>query len=390
MTEESRTMKEPLERWADTEASVAGQATGPLPPATGGAQTGGTQNSATARVSRYGPRRRRPKPVRPLRRALVALALALLGVPAGTLAWAGNTLNNSVDLAEPSGARRTGEGTNYLIVGSDSRAGLTDSQKRELHTGSAGGRRTDSMILLHTGANGTTMVSLPRDSWLTVPGFTSPRTGKHFGPTKNKLNAAFAMGGPKMLTRTIEHNTGLRIDHYAEIGFAGFVNLVDAVGGVRMCLDRDLKDEKSGADLKKGCQILDGTAALAFVRQRHQEAEGDLGRTKNQQKFLSALARKATARGTLLNPFALYPALQAGLDTLIVDRETGLLDLTTMFRAIQGVNGGHGKQINVPVSDVGIPTSKGNAVLWDKARARKLFDELARDRPVDVEDGRAR
>ena len=92
----------------------------------------------------------------------------------------------------------------------------------------------------------------------------------------------------------------------------------------------------------------------------------------------------------MLNPFALYPALQAGLDTLIVDRETGLLDLTTMFRAIQGVNGGHGKQINVPVSDVGIPTSKGNAVLWDKARARKLFDELARDRPVDVESGRTR
>ncbi|MFG2888105.1 LCP family protein [Streptomyces sp. NPDC048248] len=387
MTEESWTMEDPLERRADSESSVAGQGTGPLPPAGGGAQTSGT-----ARVSRYGPRRRRrrPKPVRPLRRAVVALALALLGVPAGTLAWAGNTLNNSVDLAEPSGAGRTGEGTNYLIVGSDSRAGLTDSQKRELHTGSAGGRRTDSMILLHTGAHGATMVSLPRDSWLTVPGFTSPRTGKHFGPTKNKLNAAFAMGGPKMLTRTIEHNTGLRIDHYAEIGFAGFVNLVDAVGGVRMCLDRDLKDKKSGADLKKGCQILDGTAALAFVRQRHQEAEGDLGRTKNQQKFLSALARKATARGTLLNPFALYPALQAGLDTLIVDRETGLLDLTTMFRAIQGVNGGHGKQINVPVSDVGIPTSKGNAVLWDEARARKLFDELARDRPVDVESGRAR
>ncbi|UKY47475.1 LCP family protein [Streptomyces inhibens] len=340
-------------------------------------------------ASGHPPRRRthRSRRKRPLRRIAVALLVTLLAIPVGTVAWADGRLNNKVDLGTPGQRPPTGKGTNYLLVGSDSRDGLTDREKEDLHTGSAGGRRTDSMILLHTGSGGTTMVSLPRDSWLTIPGYTSPMTGKHHGPAKNKLNAAFALGGPKMLVNTIEHNTGLTIDHYVEVGFAGFVNLVDAVGGVPMCLERDLIDKKSGADLRKGCQTLDGSAALAFVRQRHQEAKGDLGRTRNQQKFLSALAHRAGSPGTMLNPYALYSALNAGLDTLVVDRDTGLLDLVSMFRAVQGVTGGRGRQINVPVASLGFPTSKGSAVLWDRARARQLFSELHDDRTVNLKGG---
>ncbi|QTZ90392.1 LCP family protein [Streptomyces auratus] len=333
-----------------------------------------------------GRRSHRSRRRRPVRRVVIGVLVVLLAVPAGTLAWADTKLNTEVDLGTPGQGQQAGKGTNYLIVGSDSREGLTDQEKRDLHTGSAGGRRTDSMILLHTGAGGTTMVSLPRDSWLTVPGYTSPMTGKHYGPVKNKLNAAFAVGGPKMLVRTIERNTGVTIHHYVEVGFAGFVNLVDAVGGVPICLDRDLKDKKSGADFTKGCHTLDGRAALAFVRQRHQEAQGDLGRSKNQRKFLSALAHRAGRPATVLNPLSLYGALDAGLDTLIVDRDTGLVDLAKMFRAVQGVTGGHGKQINVPVASLGFRTRKGSAVLWDKAQAHKLFGELNDDRPVDVKD----
>ncbi|MEC4019803.1 LCP family glycopolymer transferase [Streptomyces sp. H27-D2] len=341
---------------------------------------------------RRGPRHRvsRPKRRRALRRTALTLLVTLLAIPTGTFLWADIKLNRQVDLGASGARHPAGEGTNYLIVGSDSRAGLTDEEKRELHTGSAAGRRTDSMILLHTGSVGTTMVSLPRDSWVTIPGFTNPRTGKHTGPAKNKLNAAFALGGAKMLVRTVERNTGLKIDHNVEVGFAGVVNLVNAVGGVPMCLDRDIKDKKSGADLKKGCQTLDGTAALAFVRQRHQEARGDLGRSRNQQKFLSALAREAATPGTVLNPFDLYPALNAGLNTLIVDRQTGLRDLTSMFEAIHGVTGGQGKQINVPVANPGLRTSKGSAALWNEAQAGKLFSELRNDRPVTLPPKSAR
>ncbi|PJJ00179.1 LytR family transcriptional attenuator [Streptomyces sp. 2333.5] len=348
----------------------------------------GTEQEQEQEQERPGAARRshRSRRRRPVRRVVIGVLVVLLAIPAGTLAWADTKLNTEVDLGTPGQGQQAGKGTNYLIVGSDSREGLTDEEKRDLHTGSAGGRRTDSMILLHTGAGGTTMVSLPRDSWLTVPGYTSPMTGKHHGPVKDKLNAAFAVGGPKMLVRTIERNTGVPIHHYVEVGFAGFVNLVNAVGGVPICLDRDLKDKKSGANFTKGCHTLDGRAALAFVRQRHQEAQGDLGRSKNQRKFLSALAHRAGKPGTVLNPFSLYGALNAGLDTLIVDRETGLVDLARMFRAVQGVTGGHGKQINVPVASLGFRTRKGSAVLWDKAQAHKLFSELNADRPVDVKD----
>lgn len=238
------------------------------------------------------------------------------------------------------------------------------------------------MMLLHTGAHGTSMVSLPRDSWVTVPGRLDTSTGKTKWPEGDKLNAAFAYGGPELLVHTVEKNTGLRIDHYAEIGFAGFVNIVDAVGGVRMCLDRDIKDEKSGADLRRGCQTLNGRQALAYVRQRHQEKEGDLGRSRNQQKFLATLAHQAARPGTLFDPLEIGPAVQAGLDTLIVDKGMSLRDLGRMFRAVQSIAGGHGTQLNVPVSGIGVPTPKGNVLKWDPMRSVELFDELRHDRTV--------
>ncbi|KIZ16156.1 LCP family protein [Streptomyces natalensis] len=345
----------------------------------------GARGDTTAPGRRRAHRSRRR---RPLRRLALAVLVVLLAVPAGALAWAEGELNSTVDLGTLPERPPEGKGTTYLLVGSDSREGLTDSEKHNLHTGSAGGGRTDSMILLHTGAAGTTMVSLPRDSWLTIPAYTSPMTGKRHAPAKNKLNAAFSIGGPQMLVRTIEHNTGLKIDHYVEVGFAGFVNVVDAVGGVPLCLPRDLKDKKSGADLKKGCHTLNGTAALAFVRQRHQEAQGDLGRTQNQQKFLSALAHRAGEADTVLNPYALYSVLDAGLGTVVVDRDTGLLDLASLFKAVHGVAGGRGTRLNVPVSAVGIHTPKGSAILWDTARARRLFYELGEDQPVTEKGGR--
>ncbi|WP_078972890.1 LCP family protein [Streptomyces sp. MMG1533] len=333
----------------------------------------------------------RPPWVRPSRRRRIArllavLLCALLLTGAGTYAWADFRLARAVDLGSVTDRPPQGKGTTYLIVGSDSRDGLSEQARKDLHTGSAGGGRTDSMMLLHTGAHGTTMVSLPRDSWLTLPPYVDPDTGKHYRPSKNKLNAAYSLGGPRLLIRTIELNTGVRIDHYAEIGFAGFVGVVDAVGGVEMCLDRDIKDPKSGENLAKGCHNLNGTEALAFVRQRHQEAQGDLGRSRNQRKFLSALARKAAAPGTALDPFRTYPALSAGLDTLVVDKGMELPTLVSLFRAMSSVSGGHGKQLNVPVSDLGFSTSKGSAVKWDTAKARRLFTELRNDRPVSLEE----
>ncbi|MGW7509735.1 LCP family protein [Streptomyces massasporeus] len=357
--------------------------TAPLPgmpsPAAPGRYDGGSSHVRGGRGSRN-PRRRAGRGRRYLRTAAVLSSLLLLG-GAGTYVWADTRLNQEVDLGALGARVPAGEGTTYLVVGSDSREGLSEQDRKDLNTGSAEGRRTDSVILLHTGANGATMLSLPRDSWVTLPSYVDPGTGRSHRAAPDKLNAAFSLGGPDLLVRTVERNTGVRVDHYAEIGFAGFVGVVDAVGGVDLCLDKAVRDEDSGADLPAGCQTLDGAEALAFVRQRKQEAQGDLGRTRNQQRFLAALARKAATPSTLADPSKSFPTLDAGLDTLIVDEGTELPDLMGLFEALRKATGGGGRRLNVPVADPDLRTSKGSAVKWDDRRARALFDALREDRP---------
>ncbi|MFD9489352.1 LCP family protein [Streptomyces sp. NPDC059991] len=313
------------------------------------------------------------------------LVVAVVGVSVGTYFWADGKVRREVDLSKVIDRPGDGKGTNYLIVGSDSRDGLSKDDKKKLHTGSAEGKRTDSMMILHTGDNGNTMISLPRDSWVQIPSFKGSQSGKLF-PAKghNKLNAAYAMDGPELLVRTIEANTGLHIDHYAEIGFAGFANIVDAVGGVEIDIPQDIKDRDSGADFKKGKQTLDGQQALAFVRNRHGYAAGDLERTKNQQRFLSALAAQTATPSTVLNPFKLYPVMGAGLDTLVVDKDMGLFDLGEMFWAMKGVTSGGGTSMNMPISGNGPQSS----LMWDTTKVKQLVNELNNDQKVTVSSPR--
>ncbi|GAA5703549.1 MULTISPECIES: LCP family protein [Streptomyces] len=328
---------------------------------------------------------RGPRPAPNWRRRIkwtaITLVTLMVVVSVSTYFWADSKLNREVDLSKVIDRPDTGEGTNYLIVGSDSRAGMSAEEKKKLHTGSAEGKRTDSMMILHTGDNGSTLVSLPRDSDVEIPTFKGSTSGKTYPGTGRhvKLNAAYAEDGPELLVRTIEYNTGLHIDHYVEIGFAGFANIVDSVGGVEMTLDKGFKDTFSGADFKAGKQTLNGEQALAFVRTRHAFAASDLERTKNQQKFLSALAHQVATPSTVLNPFKLYPTLSSGLDTLIVDKDMGLFDLADMFWAMKGVTGGDGTSMNMPISG-----SSGGNLVWDKAKVKALVNELKNDEKVTV------
>ncbi len=326
-----------------------------------------------------------PRPAPNWRRRIkvttITVVTLLVVTSVATYFWADSKLNREVDLSKVIDRPETGEGTNYLIVGSDSRAGMSAEEKKKLHTGSAEGKRTDSMMILHTGGNGDTLISLPRDSDVEIPTFKGSDSGKTYPGTGRhvKLNAAYAEDGPELLVRTVEFNTGLHIDHYVEIGFAGFANIVDAVGGVEMDIPQDIKDTKSGADFKKGKQTLNGEEALAFVRTRYALAGSDLDRTKNQQKFLAALANQVATPSTVLNPFKLYPTMGAGLDSLIVDKDMGLYDLATMFWAMKSVNGGDGKSMNMPISG----SSNGNLV-WDKAKLKTLVEQLKNDEKVTV------
>ncbi|MEE4544253.1 LCP family protein [Streptomyces sp. V4-01] len=332
-----------------------------------------------------GPRRPRWSARRKIGYTALGLVVVLLAVSVSTYFWADSKVRREVDLSKVEDRPAAGKGTNYLIVGSDSREGLTKQDEKDLHTGAASGQRTDSMMILHTGGNGATMLSLPRDSYVTIPAFTGQQSGKRYAASTHKLNRAYSDGGPELLTRTVEYNTGIHIDHYAEIGFAGFVNLVNALGGVDICLDKPLHDKASGADFAAGCQKMNGQQSLAFVRQRHQEADQDLGRMRNQQKFLSTLAHQAASPSTVLNPFKLYPVIGSGLDTLIVDKKMSLLDLTHMFWAMKGVTGGSGTSMTVPIANANYMTANdGDAVKWDMTKAKKLFGELKADQKVTV------
>ncbi|WP_124265988.1 LCP family protein [Streptomyces sp. ADI98-10] len=311
----------------------------------------------------------------------LTLVVVVLAVSISTYFWADSKLKREVDLAKVIERPESGDGTNYLIVGSDSREGMSDEEKKRLRTGSAEGKRTDSMMILHDGSSGPTLISLPRDSNVEIPSFKGSESGKMFQGTGRqvKLNAAYAEDGPELLVRTVEFNTGLRIDHYVEIGFGGFAKIVDAIGGVELDIPKAFKDKKSGADFQAGKQTLNGEQSLAFVRTRYALPGSDLDRTKNQQKFLAALASQTATPSTIINPFKLYPTLGAGLDTLIVDKDMSLWSLANMFFAMKGVTGGEGTSMNMPISG-----TTGSNLVWDKAKVKQLVQQLNNDEKVTV------
>jgi LCP family protein required for cell wall assembly len=311
------------------------------------------------------PRRQGAGAGRWTRRVLIAL-LVVVALVVATLLFFYTRIDKVDALQDYAGRPAAGAGTNWLVVGSDSREGLSDQQVKDLHLGKVAGRRTDTIILLHRPESGPpTLVSLPRDSYVPIPGHG-----------RNKLNAAYAFGGAPLLARTVETVTGLRIDHYAEVGFGGFVGMTDAVGGVQLCPKRNINDHKSGLHVKKGCQEMDGATALAYVRARYFDPQGDLGRVKRQQEFLGAVFDEAVSPATLLNPFRVLSLGNAATTALTIDNGDGPVSLLQFARTMRAVAGGDGRRVTVPVSDVNYSTSAGSAVKWDTQRALALFHSL--------------
>ncbi len=313
------------------------------------------------------PRPRVPaiRPVRWVRRGLLALVL-VLALLLATMLFFYSRIDKVDALRDYDGRPVAGSGTNWLIVGSDSREGLSDEQVKALHLGKVEGRRTDTIILLHRPASGApTLVSLPRDSYVPIPGHG-----------RNKLNAAYAFGGAPLLAQTVETVTGLRVDHYAEVGFGGFVGMTDAVGGVELCPKRRIRDRKSGLNVAKGCQEMDGPTALAYVRARYFDPKGDLGRVQRQQEFLGAVFDEAASPATLLNPFRIVSLGDAATTALTIDDGDGPVSLVRFALTMRAVAGGGGKRVTVPVSDINYQTPAGSSVKWDRQKALALFRSL--------------
>ncbi|HEY5246988.1 MAG TPA: LCP family protein [Dermatophilaceae bacterium] len=281
--------------------------------------------------------------------------------------------------ASPTGARPAeSKGHDYVLVGSDSREGLTPEQQNALKTGStkdAGGLRTDSIILVHvpSGDGKPALISLPRDSYVPIPGHGH-----------NKINAAYSLGGPRLLVATIEQVTGVRIDGYVEIGFGGFASVVDSLGGVDICVKRNMKDAYAGINLKAGCQTLDGPNALGYVRARYSDPLGDIGRVARQREFLGAIMHKAISPSTVLIPWRYYGFATSAGAGLTVGQDVSFRDVTQVLQAMRAVSGGDGLSLTVPVANQSLSTRVGSAVKWDSQKAVALFNAIKNDEPLTV------
>jgi LCP family protein required for cell wall assembly len=307
-------------------------------------------------------------PGRRVRRWLLVLLALLLVLIAGTYFYLDSKLNRIDAIPEYDGRPAATPGQDWLLVGSDSRAGLSAKERAKLATGSATGRRTDTMMLLHipSGGGKPTLVSLPRDSYVPIPDHGM-----------NKLNAAFAFGGPQLLVETVERTTGIRIDRYMEIGFGGFVDVVDALGGVDMCIPEAIKDRKAALDIKAGCQELNGATALGYVRTRA-TARADLDRVQRQRAFFAAVVHRASSPSVLFNPFRMVPLARSSADAVAVDDGTHLWDLGRLAWAMRS------SPVTTTVPVAGTPTipGAGSVVQWDREDALRLFHALAADKQV--------
>ena len=252
-----------------------------------------------------------------------------------------------------------GPAQNILLVGDDHRPdGATAEDLAKLGTeDDGGGVATDTMMVMHIPADGSsaTLISFPRDSWVDVPGFG-----------KNKLNAAFSLGGgasgdnvggAKLLIETIQNLSGLTIDHYVRVSLLGFYNIAEALGPIDVCLNNAVNDPYSTLNLPAGISTLNAQQALSFVRQRHGLPNGDLDRQVRQQYFLSMEARKILSAGTLLNPGKLGNVLDAMSGAIETDSGLNFLELASQVR---NLNADNIHSATIPI--LGTPTiSVGNS-----------------------------
>ena len=339
----------------------------------------------------HAPDRDRPDPTPPAprrrrlsrgRRALIALGVLLVVLVAGAAAGV-QVLTNRVlgdveripdvfgpidEATRPQKPAGTEKTINFLLVGVDTRAA-------EQTTGSDGdgaafvpGRqRSDVIMLVHVAADRRTasVVSLPRDSWVTVP-----------GRGKDKINAAYSIGGGSLLVRTVEGLTGLRIDHFAVVDFAGFKDITDAVGGIDVRVARATGDNRGS--FPAGMNHLDGDQALAYVRQRYNLPGGDLDRVRRQQNVIKALMSKAASRGLLASPTGTLKLADSVARAVSVDDSLDNGGLRSLVLSLRGLRPAGVTFLTAPVSGLG-REGRQSVVRLDGTRSAELWRAVARD-----------
>ncbi|MEU8120925.1 LCP family protein [Spirillospora sp. NPDC049024] len=284
-----------------------------------------------------------------------------------------------------------------LVAGVDRRQGLTKEQQKAAKLGHEPGERSDTMMLVHVSRDhdSVSVVSLPRDSYVTIPGHKSNGSegakGTRVPARPGKLTWAYQFGGPDLTVSTVKQATGVSIDHYVEVNFYGFVHMVDALGGVDVCTEQAIDDKKSGLRLPAGKSHVDGLKALAFARARYSLTGGsDLGRIDRQQQFIASMMKQALSTRTLGDPVKSTKFLNASLKSLRVDEK--LADnLPGLADQMKNLSTDDLTFAKVPLSNPGYNAvlwnspSPQSTVQWDQHKARDLFTRLRRDQPLAAE-----
>ncbi|WP_016910652.1 LCP family protein [Streptomyces xiaopingdaonensis] len=330
-----------------------------------------------------------PKRRRWLRRTAIGLSLLLLAAAAtgwtfyrrldGNIRTDTDTARELAEHEEERPEPRPGPALNILLLGSDSRAGDNGDYGRD-----EGAARADTTILLHIAGDrkSATGVSLPRDLVVDIPACTGP-DGSATRAQFAQFNWAFQYGGPACTIRTVEKLTGMRVDHHAVVDFQGFKGLVDAVGGVEICLAEPVHDTDARLDLPEGRQTLEGEDALGYVRARHGIGDGsDTERMARQQVFLGSLVKKIRSSEVLLNPTRLYPLLDAATSSLTADDGLDSLgDLYGLARDVQSLPASEVRFLTVPRQPYGPDPNRDEL---SRPAADRLFAQLDEDQPVRV------
>jgi LCP family protein required for cell wall assembly len=343
---------------------------------------------AGSRTSRHAPSGHRGNPPRRRRvwRWIMLVLVVLLLAACGTAWWMYHNLDSNlsdVDIDKTLGKNRPEKlptsGQNLLVLGSDSRAGANAA----LDAGKVSGARSDTAMVVHIpeGRTRATAVSIPRDTLVTRPACTTS-SGKQLPEAKRVMfNSVYSLGGPACVVKTVESMSGIRMDHYMEIDFAGFKDLVDALGGVSITLDEPVKDSRMGVDLTAGTHHLDGVDSLKLVRTRYGYGDGsDLGRIGLQQKFMMAMLTEIKSQGVLNSPTKLYDIADAATKSLTTDSGLGsLTKLADYGASLKGIDPSTMETIMLPVR---YDTQDSNRVVAAEPQATQLWTALRKDEAV--------
>ncbi|MFF1925742.1 LCP family protein, partial [Streptomyces sp. NPDC058221] len=294
-----------------------------------------------------------------IRRAVLLSVLVLVIAAGGTAYWLYSRLDGNikgVDINKALGDDRPEKlptsGQNLLVLGSDSRAG---AENKELGGGgSISGARSDTAMVVHIpeGRTKAVAVSIPRDTLVTRPECTKSDGSAIGSANRVMFNSVYSQVGPACVVKTVEKMSGVRIDHYLEINFAGFKGLVDAIGGVTVDVPQDIHDKSSGLDLTAGKHRLNGTESLSYVRTRHGIGDGsDLGRIGLQQQFMLALLSEVKSQDLLGSPTSAFKIANSATKSLTTDESlASLKSLTEFARSMNGVDPGSMETIMLPVA----------------------------------------